>query len=111
MQGQNANPVDQIGALRTSAFKVFHWVKLHPVLAILLILVVWILLEFLTIPYWRIWSYRTENPGPTGLMQSRYEEKVKKNREGKVSDKRIHLRHTWMPLRKISNHLVHAVIV
>ncbi len=80
------------------------WAKQHKFKALCLLGMAYILTEILTIPYGRIAQLRVENPQKSALMLHREEAA---NREGH----KLKIRHTWMPLSNIPQHVRQAVIV
>jgi monofunctional biosynthetic peptidoglycan transglycosylase len=83
---------------------VVTWVKHHKFKTLGLLGVLYILTEMLTIPYERIIQLQTVNPLKTALMLQREEQA---SREGK----KLRIRHTWVPLSKIPQHVRQAIIV
>lgn len=85
--------------------RVWTWIRAHPVLTVIILLVLYLLGEFLWLPTpGQVEKLRTENPRSTALMEARKHEHR--------SDKRPWtIRQRWLPLSRISPHLIHAVIV
>lgn len=92
--------VISIRILKNEMFnKVFD--KKNIVKILVLLIVIYLLAEYLTIPGYSIQSLNRENPGITALMKQRLQEN-----EGKLK-----IMHRWVKLSEISQHLVRAVIV
>ena len=83
---------------------VLEWALAHKVRSILMVLGLWIVIEFGTLPYGNVGKLRTTNPGETAFMQEHREEA---EGEGKPFRKV----QRWTPLNRISKDAVNAVIV
>ncbi len=80
------------------------WVRKHWIRTILCILLVYIFIEFLTIPYFDIARLRSENPMETALMRQRIVEAGDQGKSLKISRQ-------WIPLSRIPRHALDAIIV
>ena len=80
------------------------WMRRHVVLTILAALVLWVVAEAATIPWWAISELRTENPGETALMRQRIEEAA-------AEGKSLSIVQRWVPLARLPRHFLNAVIV
>jgi monofunctional biosynthetic peptidoglycan transglycosylase len=76
----------------------------HKVKTLLLILLVLILFEAATIPWFSIADLKHENPAVTSLMRQRL-------REAEEEGKTLNIAQHWIPLAQIPHHLIDAVVV
>ncbi len=83
---------------------VLTWAKHHKFKTLCILGMIYVLTEILTLPYGRIVQLQTVNPHKTALMLQREEQA---SREGK----KLRIRHTWMPLSKIPQHVRQSIIV
>jgi monofunctional glycosyltransferase len=84
--------------------RVRSWIRSHPIKTGLLCLAGVVLIELLTIPWFSIGSLKTENPGPTALMRQRLGEA---DRDGKP----LKIVQQWIPIGRIPQHVIDAVVV
>jgi monofunctional biosynthetic peptidoglycan transglycosylase len=80
-----------------------QWCKKHPAKAFFSILGVLIALQYLMLPYNSLHALRKENPHRTALMRQR-------ESEASSAGKPYMIQQTWMPLSRISPHLMNAVV-
>ncbi len=80
------------------------WMRSHKVLSVCIVLGIWLLLEFGTLPYGDISKLRNSNPTETAFMR---EHRQEAEREGKT----FRLTQRWIPLNRIPRDAVNAVIV
>ncbi len=93
---------EQILTGRTTRF--FRWVREHKVKTFFLVLLLVLLAELSTIPWFGVSGLRTENPGETALMRQR-------RSEAEGDGKSLKIVHRWIPLSRIPAHVINAVIV
>jgi len=79
------------------------WVKSHKATSVGYLILLLLLSQYVTLPNNSLQDLRKENPGMTALMQQRVD-------EAESAGKKFSLQQAWVPLSKISPHLVHAVI-
>jgi monofunctional biosynthetic peptidoglycan transglycosylase len=84
--------------------KILLWMKLHPWKTFLGVLFLVVFVEVLTIPWFDVPRLRTENPERTALMRQREEESAEKG-------KPLRLIHAWIPLARLPQYLLDAVVV
>jgi monofunctional biosynthetic peptidoglycan transglycosylase len=82
----------------------FRWVREHTMKTFFLVLLLVLLAELSTIPWFGVSGLRTENPAETALMRQR---RAEAEREGKS----LKIVHRWIPLSRIPAHVINAVIV
>lgn len=94
---------EQVAQQKKSWFKALSsWIKRHPLLVLAGSIVLIFLVEYLSLPgITAVKQLGTVNPQTTALMKAR--------REQHKAGWRI--AHQWVPLSRISSHLIHAVIV
>jgi len=78
--------------------------KGHKIKTFLALILVFVLFEAATIPFLGVAGLKTENPVQTALMQQRVREAERDGKKLKISQR-------WVPLSRISRHLINAVIV
>ena len=91
-------------SLRRTIGSIAEWFRAHPVRALMYGVCVVLALEYLSLPNIRLQELEKTNPRRTALMQQR-------EREAMEAGKPFHEQQQWVPLYRISPHLVHAVIV
>jgi len=84
--------------------RLFRWFLAHKVKSALLVLLGFVVIEALTIPYFSIARLKTENPRETALMRQRISEA---EREGKP----LKIFQHWVPLSHLPRQLIDAIIV
>ena len=82
----------------------FAWAKANKLLAVVYVVSSLLFLQYLALPNNSLQSLRKKNPERTALMLQRVN-------EVESLGKRFAIKQRWIPLSKISTHLVHAVIV
>jgi len=88
----------------TSIFtSVLSWARAHKLKAVAYALALVVLSQYALLPNNSLQDLRKENPRRTALMQQRID-------EADAAGKPITLQQTWVPISRISPHLVHAVI-
>jgi monofunctional biosynthetic peptidoglycan transglycosylase len=80
------------------------WMRQHKVRAAVYLVCLISVLEYLSLPNNRLRELQKANPHRTALMEQREE-------EAHSAGTRLPIQQTWVPLSRISPHLVHAVIV
>jgi monofunctional biosynthetic peptidoglycan transglycosylase len=83
---------------------VLRWVGEHKIKTFLLVLLLILVAELSTIPWFGVPGLKTENPAETALMRQR---KSEAEREGKP----LKIVQRWIPLSRIPPHVINAVIV
>jgi monofunctional biosynthetic peptidoglycan transglycosylase len=78
--------------------------RAHKTLSFLIILSLWILVEFGTLPYWDVSQLKSTNPGETAFMREHREEAEEQGKPFKKVQR-------WVPLSRISKDAINAVIV
>lgn len=81
-----------------------RWMRAHKLKTLLLLVLLYVLAEAATIPWFSVGTLRTENPGETALMRQRRVEAERIGKKFKVIQQ-------WVPLSRISRSLVDAVVV
>lgn len=84
--------------------RLLRWIKGHKIKTFLLLILALILFELATIPFFGVASLKSENPEQTALMRQRLSEAEHEGKKLKITQR-------WVPLSRISRHLVNAVIV
>ena len=90
--------------LREQSRSLIDWAGLHKIRAVLYFVGIVLALEYLSLPNARLADLEKLNPRTTALILQRQHEA---EREGKA----FHVQQSWVPLHRISPHLLHAVIV
>jgi monofunctional biosynthetic peptidoglycan transglycosylase len=80
------------------------WIRAHKIKTLLILLLAFAGVELATIPFFGVAALKEENPVLSALMEQRVDEA---EQEGKT----LRIRQQWVPLSRISRHLVNAVIV
>lgn len=80
------------------------WVRRHKVVSLLGLLAAWVLIELALLPFGEISRLRTERPGETAFMRLHRE-------QARELGKGFAPRLQWVPMSRISRHLVNAVVV
>lgn len=88
----------------SALFRLLSWVKVHKVKGLLYFFCGIVVVQYLLLPNNSLHSLRKKNPARTALMQQRIEEATS-------SEKKFSIDQRWVPLSKISRHLINAVIV
>jgi monofunctional biosynthetic peptidoglycan transglycosylase len=80
------------------------WIKAHKVRSVIGGILILLFLQYLALPNNSLQSLRKNNPGTTAMMDQRIDEAAS-------SGKKFSIQQTWVPMSRISRHLVNAVIV
>ena len=83
---------------------VVAWGRRHPAQSIVYAVCLFFASEYLSLPNNSLQKLETFNPQRTALMEQREEELAK-------AGKPVHVQQTWVPLKRISPNVAHAVIV
>jgi monofunctional glycosyltransferase len=90
--------------IRNRVQPVLVWAGAHKVKSVLLVVAMWLVFEFATLPYGNLSQLKTANPGETAFMR---EDREEAESEGKPFKKV----QRWVPLSRISKDAVNSVIV
>jgi monofunctional glycosyltransferase len=90
--------------IRANVREAIEWSRLHPGRAVVYGCCLILAAEYLSLPNIRLEELETMNPRRTALM-------VQREREASAAGKPFHEQQVWVPLDRISPHLLHAVIV
>ena len=101
---QNDNLFRFRTVLRARVGSAIEWSRKHPWRAVVYGLLVILAFEYLSLPNIKLQELETMNPRRTALM-------LQREREASEIKKPYREQQTWVPLGRISPHLVHAVIV
>ncbi len=80
------------------------WITAHKIRSVIAVVGVILLLQYLALPNNSLQSLRKHNPGRTAMMKQRIE-------EASDAKKPFSIQQQWIPLSRISKHLINAVIV
>jgi monofunctional biosynthetic peptidoglycan transglycosylase len=80
------------------------WIRAHPIMAILLLLGAFVLVEASTIPFFAVGRLKTENPAESALMRQRV-------REARDEGKTLTIAQRWIPVTRLPRHVIDAVVV
>ena len=78
--------------------------RTHKILTVLLLILLLVLGELASIPWFAVARMKTQNPAETALMRQRAA-------EAEAEGKRFRIKQTWIPLSRVPKHLRDAVIV
>jgi monofunctional biosynthetic peptidoglycan transglycosylase len=81
-----------------------EWVKNNKLRALIGAVAGILFLQYLALPNNSLQSLRKNNPGKTAMM-------VQREQEAAESEKKFEIQQQWVPLSRISRHLINAVIV
>ena len=84
--------------------RITGWMRKHKVSTALLLVLVLLLAELVTIPWFAVARLKKENPAGTALMRQRAA-------EAEAAGKPFRVTQTWVPLSRIPKHVVDAVVV
>jgi monofunctional biosynthetic peptidoglycan transglycosylase len=84
--------------------ELFTWMKNHKILSFVGGIAIILFLQYLALPNNSLQSLRKINPGKTAMM-------VQREREAVDAGKELKIQRQWIPMSKISRHLINAVIV
>ncbi|RPH35575.1 monofunctional biosynthetic peptidoglycan transglycosylase [bacterium] len=87
-----------------AAWPLWSWMKQHKLKSVLLFLLLIVIVELATIPWFSIASLKSGNPGPTALMKQRME-------EARDAGKTLKVTQRWIALSRLPRHVIDAVIV
>jgi monofunctional glycosyltransferase len=79
------------------------WIRTHKLKTAAYAVIALFLSQYVTLPNNSLQDLRKENPGVTALMEQRIT-------EADAAGKKFSIQQVWVPISKISPHLVHAVI-
>ncbi len=79
------------------------WVRSHKAASVGYVFLLLFLSQYVMLPNNSLQDLRKENPGTTALMKQRID-------EADEAGKKFSIQQSWVPMSKISPHLVHAVI-
>jgi monofunctional biosynthetic peptidoglycan transglycosylase len=82
----------------------FSWTRSHKLLTALLLVVLWITLEVVTLPFGDVKRLKTSNPTDTAFMRE-HEEQARSQGKSFKKDQR------WVSLREIPKDVINAVII
>lgn len=94
------SPLPPPGRMR----RVLLWMRSHKWKTLFLVIAGVVLFELLTLPYYGIYKLKSENPGRTALMGQRL-------REAENDRKPLHIVQQWIPLSRVPDHVIDAIIV
>ncbi|MFA6515488.1 MAG: transglycosylase domain-containing protein [Candidatus Paceibacterota bacterium] len=80
------------------------WIKSNKIKFAMGIIILIIFLQYLTLPNSSLQSLRKNNPGTTAMMLQRID-------ESSSTEKKLVIQQHWIPLTRVSKHLINAVIV
>jgi monofunctional glycosyltransferase len=93
------------GSKKSLMGKMISWLLRHKIVTIVMVVVLIIFFEFLSLPsHDSIIRLKKENPRNTALMEQRKKEAADKG-------KKYSIRQQWVPLYRVDQNLIHAVIV
>lgn len=95
---------NQQGGKPSKTARAVQWAKTHKIKSLLIVVCVWVVVEFALLPYGEIGRLKTSNPTETAFM-GEHEERA---RDAGKSFKKIQ---RWIPLSRIPKDAVSAVIV
>ena len=81
-----------------------RWMASHKLLTLLLAILLFVLIQIATIPWFGIARLKDQNPEDTALMRQRIE-------EAEDRGKSLAVRQSWVPLSRLPKHLTDAIIV
>jgi monofunctional biosynthetic peptidoglycan transglycosylase len=84
--------------------RAFRWIASHKLLTLLLVIVVFVLIQVATIPWFGVPRLREQNPKETALMRQRID-------EAEAKGKTLVIRQSWVPLSRLPRYLTDAIIV
>jgi len=84
--------------------KALRWVGVHKVRTALLVMLLAVIAEAFTIPWFGVARLKTENPTETALMRQRRTEAEREAKPLKIIQR-------WIPISRIPAHVINAVIV
>lgn len=90
--------------VRANMDRILRWIKKNKIASIAISVAGILFLQYLALPNNSLQSLRKNNPGKTAMMAQREDEAAE-------SGKKFLIQQNWVPLSRISKHLVNAVIV
>jgi len=84
--------------------RLLRWIRQHKVKSLLLLLLMFLVVELATIPWFGIAGLKSGNPGPTALMKQRMDEAREEGKTLKITQR-------WIALSRLPRHVIDAVIV
>ncbi len=90
--------------IRSVVAKAVPWIRTHKIASVIIALASMLFLQYLTLPNNSLKSLRTGNPSVTAMMQQR-------TKEASAKGEKFIIQQKWVPLHRISKHLVNAVVV
>jgi monofunctional glycosyltransferase len=79
------------------------WMRAHKTKSVVYAIALLVASQYVLLPNNSLQDLRKENPGRTALMEQRID-------EAEAAGKKFSLQQSWVPLSRISPHLLHAVI-
>lgn len=98
------NPLPGSGFLKRNIDLCIDWARQHKVRAAVYAVCLIVALEYFSLPNNSLRELRRKNPRITAMMEQRAQ-------EADGAGVRFAIQQTWMPISRISPHLIHAVIV
>ena len=89
---------------KTSDRSILGWIQAHKFKTGLLLILCYVLIEMLTIPFFSIAQLANENPKRTAMMQQRLEQAIEQ-------DKPLKIVQYWVPLSRVPKHVRQAIVV
>ena len=90
--------------LKQKSGPVFRWIQSHKVWSALILIVVWVFLELVTLPFGSVSDLKRSTPTETAFMRMHAEQAADERKPMKKVQR-------WVPLNRISRDAVNAVIV
>jgi monofunctional biosynthetic peptidoglycan transglycosylase len=90
--------------IREKGKKIFLWARGHKLIALVIVLLSWVLLEIVTLPFGEVRRLKLANPSETAFMRAHQEEAI-------AQGKRFQKVQKWIPLSAVPKDAQNAVIV
>ena len=100
----NVEPASQNNLIGHYKYLTLSWIKNNKIKSLIIVILAILFLQYLALPNNSLQSLRRQNPRKTAMMEQRED-------EASSSGKKISIQQSWVPLSRISKHLVNAVIV
>ncbi len=100
----DAEARNQPSSRRTAVHRLGRWIWANKGKSLGLGVLLFLVVELLTIPFFDIAGLKTKIPPQTALMRQRI-------REAELEGKQIRIRQQWIPLARIPKHMIDAVVV
>jgi monofunctional glycosyltransferase len=84
--------------------RIVRWVLSHKIVTVLLCLLLFVLVELATIPWFGVATLKSENPAETALMRQRKKEADREGKQYKVEQR-------WVPLSRLPKQVIDAIVV